>query len=66
MAAMKTALAVTTALGLALAASTTFTAPANAQQVMKIAHILPAGDPRDLGARKLEEVIEAENETPIT
>ena len=60
MAAMKTALAVTTALGLALAASTTFTAPANAQQVMKIAHILPAGDPRDLGARKLEEVIEAD------
>ncbi|WMS41409.1 TRAP transporter substrate-binding protein [Acuticoccus sp. MNP-M23] len=58
---MKIALNVTTALGLALAAGATFAPDANAQQVLKIAHILPAGDPRDLGARKLEELIEADD-----
>ena len=58
---MKIALNVTTALGLALAAGAGFAPQANAQQVLKIAHILPAGDPRDLGARKLEELIEADD-----
>lgn len=56
---MKTALKMTTAFGLALAAAATAAPPAHAQQVLKIAHILPAGDPRDLGARKLEELVEA-------
>ena len=56
---MNTAMKTTTALGLALAAAAAFAPAANAQQVLKIAHILPAGDPRDLGARKLEELVEA-------
>ncbi|WP_162409467.1 TRAP transporter substrate-binding protein [Acuticoccus sediminis] len=56
---MKFALTVTTAFGLALAAAATFAPEAHAQQVLKIAHILPAGDPRDLGARKVEELVEA-------
>ena len=54
---MKTACLTTTAVALALAAGL---APAAAQTVMKIAHVLPAGDPRDLGARKLEELVEAD------
>ncbi|MEQ8967570.1 MAG: TRAP transporter substrate-binding protein [Azospirillaceae bacterium] len=31
------------------------------EQVLKIAHVLPAGDPRDLGARKIEELVEADD-----
>lgn len=57
---MQKALTVTTALGLALAATTALAPAASAQTVLKIAHILPAGDPRDLGARKLEELVEAD------
>ena len=57
---MKTTLSLTTAVGLLMAAAA-FTTTAHAQSVLKIAHILPVGDPRDLGARKLEEVIEADD-----
>ena len=53
-------LSTTTALSLVVCAAALAPVPAMAQQVLKIAHILPAGDPRDLGARKLEELVEAD------
>lgn len=57
---MTTRLLATTVLCAAFAAAGALTAPASAQEaVLKIAHILPAGDPRDLGARKIEELVEA-------
>lgn len=56
---MKTRLGLSTALCLSLAAPFALSTAASAQQVLKIAHVLPAGDPRDLGARKLEELVEA-------
>ena len=62
---MKYALSLTTALGLALTATALVPQAAEAQQVLKIAHILPAGDPRDLGARKLEELVEANDACDI-
>lgn len=56
---MRMTLALTTTLGASLAGLVMNAPGASAQQVLKIAHILPVGDPRDLGARKLEELVEA-------
>ncbi|XWN30782.1 MAG: TRAP transporter substrate-binding protein [Devosia sp.] len=57
---MKKFLAASSALCLTLAAGLTIPVTASAQTVLKIAHVLPAGDPRDLAARKIGEILAAD------
>lgn len=60
---MKTFLTMSTALGVAAAALAT---PAfAAEYTLKIAHVLPDGDPRDLGADKIVELVEADDRCDI-
>ena len=60
---LKTFLTLSTALGVAAAA---LSAPAfAAEYTMKIAHVLPDGDPRDLGADKIVELVEADGRCDI-
>ncbi|WP_160765481.1 TRAP transporter substrate-binding protein [Kangsaoukella pontilimi] len=60
---MKTLLTMTTAIGVASAA---FAIPAAAADVtLKIAHVLPDGDPRDQGADKIVELVEADGRCDV-
>ena len=60
---MKTLQTLSSAIGLAAAA---FAFPAAAAEVtLKIAHVLPDGDPRDLGADKIVELVEADDRCDI-
>lgn len=60
---MKTFLKMTTAVGIATA---TLAVPSVAQEVtLKIAHVLPDGDPRDQGADKIVELVEADDRCSI-
>lgn len=60
---MKTLLTMTTAIGVATAA---FALPAVAADVtLKIAHVLPDGDPRDQGADKIVELVEADDRCSV-
>ncbi|MBJ3774955.1 TRAP transporter substrate-binding protein [Acuticoccus mangrovi] len=59
---MKKFLALSTALGLSMTAVVGGAPAASAAEyTLKIAHILPAGDPRDLAAHKIEELVEADD-----
>ena len=60
---MKTLLTMTTAMGVA---SAVFAIPAAAADVtLKIAHVLPDGDPRDQGADKIVELVEADGRCDV-
>lgn len=62
---IKTALKASVAVGVAVTHLGTASMATAQDYSLKIAHLLPPGDPRDLGAQKIEELLEADDRCSI-